>query len=347
MAFLVPRATAELLQAGPFISSADGVTPLETLIITPAQRRLSVNGAAFVTTTDTGNAASSTEGYYSFLVTAVDLATLGTSRVIVAVPEALPVWLDLIVVAPLTHQTLGAVQSSPILQQAVPMALTMGPFVSRLDGITLLNTETIPPTEILLSANDGPFAPTTGAANATPLGHGHYSIALTDLDTAVLGTLRTSIDLEDALPVWLDVVVVDATTYAFYFQGIAPPAVVLPPPVQVFPPPPAPLLGGMEPSLVAMLTETVTHAAYYGQDLYGKPVYSEAVQRPARIQYEVTVVNVQGQERTSTTTVYFNGDFPLTVRDKVILPDGQAPAIQSIASPRDMQGQIYHHKVFL
>ena len=347
MAFLVPRATSELIQAGPFISSADGVTPLEALSIVPAQRRLSVNGSAFVTTTDTALAVSSAEGYYSFVLTAADLATLGTTRVIITVTEALPVWLDLVVVAPLTHQTLGAVASSLIVQQAVPIALTMGPFVSQLDGLTLLSAETIAPGEIRLSANDGPFGTTTSAANATPLEHGHYSISLTESDTAVLGTLRVSMDLDNALPVWLDVVVVDAPTYAFYFQGIAPPAVVLPPPVQVFPPPPPPLFGGMEPALVAMLTETVTHAAYLSQDAYGKPVYSAAVQRPARIQYEVTVINAQGQERTSTTVVYMNGDFVITVRDKIVLPDSTAPAIQSIASPRDLQGLIYHHKAFL
>jgi hypothetical protein len=92
----------------------------------------------------------------------------------------------------------------------------------------------------------------------------------------------------------------------------------------------------MEAVLRAMLTQTVMHSAYTGQDAYGKPTYAAAVARACRIQYEVrSVANPQGQERTSNTVIFFDGTFPLTVRDKLVLPDGTAPALQLVYAPVD------------
>lgn len=106
----------------------------------------------------------------------------------------------------------------------------------------------------------------------------------------------------------------------------------------------------MHPALKAMLTETIGHAAYTGMDQYGKPTYGPVIQRPARIQYKVTVIaNAQGQQRTSTTTAYTDGDFVVNVRDQIFLPDSTAPAIQEIYSPRDpwVVGIIDHHEIML
>jgi hypothetical protein len=106
----------------------------------------------------------------------------------------------------------------------------------------------------------------------------------------------------------------------------------------------------VEAALKAMLTETIEHASYTGQDAYGKPQYGGPVTRPARIQYQTTTVaNAQGQERTSTTKVYCDGDFEITVRDKITFPDGTSPAIQAVYSPRDpfVAGIIDHHEILL
>ena len=106
----------------------------------------------------------------------------------------------------------------------------------------------------------------------------------------------------------------------------------------------------MDPALLDMLTDTVTHQAYTGQDQFGKPTYGPAIQRPARVAYRVTTLtNAQGQERTSTSVVYTNGDFAITVRDKIILDDGTAPAIQGIYSPTDplQPGVVDHHEIAL
>ena len=107
----------------------------------------------------------------------------------------------------------------------------------------------------------------------------------------------------------------------------------------------------MDPALLTMLTETVTLQSYTGQDAYGKPSYGPVVTHPARVAYRVTTLtNAQGQERTSTTTVYLDGAVPITVKDRLILPDGTAPAIQAIYSPTDplLPGEgPDHHEVQL
>jgi hypothetical protein len=240
MAFLVSQTTAELVQAGPFISFVDGVTLLPNLTILPAQRLLSVNGGAFAPTTDLNPAVSLTDGYYSFTLTPVDLAILGTTRVSITTPDALPVWLDLLTVLPDVRTTLGPVASVPILLQATAVVLTMGPFVSTVDSFTLQHGLTIPPGAVHLSSRDGTYAASTGLMNAVPLGEGHYAVALTAADLAAVGELRVSIELSGSLPVWLDVAVVSPRTWQLYFHGVFPqPPPVLPPvlpPTTVAPP---------------------------------------------------------------------------------------------------------------
>jgi hypothetical protein len=92
----------------------------------------------------------------------------------------------------------------------------------------------------------------------------------------------------------------------------------------------------MHPALAAMLTQTVQHSPYTGQDNYGKPTYGSAVPRRCLIEYHITVAqNQPGQGRTSNTVLYFDGTFPLTVRDKLVLPDTTAPAIQQVQVRED------------
>jgi hypothetical protein len=104
----------------------------------------------------------------------------------------------------------------------------------------------------------------------------------------------------------------------------------------------------MEPALLALLTETIQHRAYTGQDRYGKPTYAAPVTRPARLEYRVsTLTDAQGQERTSMITVFCHGDFPITLRDHITLDDGTSPAIQAVYSPRDLDGSVHHHEIKL
>jgi hypothetical protein len=106
----------------------------------------------------------------------------------------------------------------------------------------------------------------------------------------------------------------------------------------------------MHPALAAMLTQTVQHSAYTGQDPFGKPLYGSAVARACRIEYQIAVTpNQQGQGRVSNTVVYFDGTFPLTVRDKLLLSDGTAPAIQQVQVWEDplQPGVVDHIKCLL
>lgn len=101
----------------------------------------------------------------------------------------------------------------------------------------------------------------------------------------------------------------------------------------------------MEPELAAMLTETVSHASYTGQDGYGAPVYGPAGVRACRVEFKVApMVTAQGEERTSQTRIFFDTDFELKLRDRLVLEDGTAPQIQAVYRPRDEFGVVHHQE---
>jgi hypothetical protein len=102
----------------------------------------------------------------------------------------------------------------------------------------------------------------------------------------------------------------------------------------------------VEPELAAMLTETVQHSAYTGQDGYGSPVYSAPVDRPCRVEFRVgPMVTATGEERTSSTRIFFDSDFTLNLRDKIQLEDGTSPQIQALYKPRDESGNVHHQEI--
>jgi hypothetical protein len=92
----------------------------------------------------------------------------------------------------------------------------------------------------------------------------------------------------------------------------------------------------MHPALQRLLVDTIQHAAYQGQDPYGKPLYGPVVLRPARLEYVTRVTpGGGGPERTSQTVLFLNGDVPsVTARDKITFLDGTAPAIQTVRPVR-------------
>jgi hypothetical protein len=102
----------------------------------------------------------------------------------------------------------------------------------------------------------------------------------------------------------------------------------------------------VEPELAAMLTETVSHEAFAGQDGYGSPQYEAAVLRSCRVEFKVgPVVTATGEERTSSTRIFFDSDFTLNLRDRIVLEDGTAPQIQAVYKPRDEFGTIHHQEI--
>lgn len=105
---------------------------------------------------------------------------------------------------------------------------------------------------------------------------------------------------------------------------------------------------GLDGGLLELLTNTVSHAAYVSQDSYGAPTYATPVSRPARVDYTVRrIVNAQGDERVSMARVFLDGAVVIRLRDILTLADGTSPAIQRIASPKDLDGTVHHHEVSL
>lgn len=103
----------------------------------------------------------------------------------------------------------------------------------------------------------------------------------------------------------------------------------------------------MEPELAAMLTETVQHQAYTGQNGYGAPTYGPAVLRACRVEFKVQPVRTgQGEEYTSDTHIFFDVDFTLQLRDKVLLEDGTAPQIQAVHQYKDEFGTRHHQVAY-
>jgi hypothetical protein len=103
----------------------------------------------------------------------------------------------------------------------------------------------------------------------------------------------------------------------------------------------------MEPALAAMLTETVSHEAYTGQSGYGAPLYSPATLRPCRVEFKVgPMVTATGEERTSSTRIFFDSDFTLNLRDRIILEDGTAPQIQMVYRPKEEYGNVHHQEAW-
>ncbi len=104
----------------------------------------------------------------------------------------------------------------------------------------------------------------------------------------------------------------------------------------------------MDAWLRAMLTETVSHQAYLGQDGYGASQYGLAVERPCRIEAKVQPIpTAQGEERTSMTRIFFAPDFPLELRDRIVLPDETAPQIQRVTLSHDEFGVPHHQTAWL
>lgn len=102
----------------------------------------------------------------------------------------------------------------------------------------------------------------------------------------------------------------------------------------------------LEPEFVAMLSETVYHAAYSGQDGYGQPTYAPAIARACRIEWKLRrIVTATGQERMSRARVFLDGTFTMDLRDQLTLPDGTMPTLQLVYAPSDVDGTRHHWEV--
>lgn len=109
----------------------------------------------------------------------------------------------------------------------------------------------------------------------------------------------------------------------------------------------------LDPELMDLMTDTVTVTPWTSDDAYGAPQYAATgTTYPARVEYRAQlVVNRQGREVVSNTTVYFGhnsaGAFPgLTTRDRLTLPDATSPEILSIKRLTDETGLTHHEAAY-
>ena len=92
------------------------------------------------------------------------------------------------------REPLGTYESSGIVK--------VGPFLSSIDGKTILTTLVITQADVTLSKNNEDFAQKDDVNVAVSMANGWYNIPLNENDIDTDGQLLMYIKVPDALPVW-------------------------------------------------------------------------------------------------------------------------------------------------
>ncbi|MGE5619538.1 MAG: hypothetical protein ACM3US_09810 [Sphingomonadaceae bacterium] len=101
---------------------------------------------------------------------------------------------------------------------------------------------------------------------------------------------------------------------------------------------------GIDPELLALMTETVAIEPRTGVNAYGEALYGAAVQYKARIVGRIRrVTDSAGSERVSTKTITLGAAAVVSPFDRLTLPDGSRPVILAVGSYPDESGA--HHTV--
>lgn len=106
------QSTSQAVRFGPFLDSADAVTPETALTIAQADMQLSKNGAAFAQKNAAGNATHDTDGWYSTTLDTTDTGTVGELLLQVNVTGAGPVWVRWYVVEEAVYDALYAASAA-------------------------------------------------------------------------------------------------------------------------------------------------------------------------------------------------------------------------------------------
>lgn len=103
----------------------------------------------------------------------------------------------------------------------------------------------------------------------------------------------------------------------------------------------------MEKALLALLNQVILVESATGVDAYGQSTYGTFVSVPARVEGKNRkVLNAQGNEVVSSTTIYVDGAAVITTSSRITLPDGTKPLILSVESMPDIDGTPHHKVVF-
>ena len=131
---LLRQSTAFTFRIGPFLDSADGVTPETSLSIGQGDIQISKDGGAFAQT----SAASPTtthdaDGWYQCPLTTTDTATLGPITIQINMSGALPVWEHFLVVTANVYDAL--VDGSDYLQTDIAQILGVATNLANLNTV--------------------------------------------------------------------------------------------------------------------------------------------------------------------------------------------------------------------
>jgi hypothetical protein len=240
MAILLAQAQVATVLLGPFVSALDGDTLLPALTITQADTLLSLNGGVCAPKHAPAPATYAQGGYYQVTLDATDTAALGQGKVLVAMPGALVVWLDVVIVSAPAYTRVEGLSVVPLVLRSTPAVVVVGPLIDAVDGVTLRADLALVPSQIQVSKQDGLLLPLHSAAAIVSLGAGLYRVTLDAADTNTPGALQVMVDPGACLPVWLDVSVVTAPVWALFFPPDASPSPAPPPGPVTLPPGPPP-----------------------------------------------------------------------------------------------------------
>jgi len=104
----------------------------------------------------------------------------------------------------------------------------------------------------------------------------------------------------------------------------------------------------MDEALAAMLRETITQRTFVSQDVAGLPTYGAPTARPARIQWKPQRITTHtGEERVSRAKIFLLPTPPITLRDRLTLPDGTSPALLHVYPVRDETSTLSHFEIWV
>jgi hypothetical protein len=98
-------------------------------------------------------------------------------------------------------------------------------------------------------------------------------------------------------------------------------------------------MAGLDPQLLELLTQTVTVEPFNVRKGDGSPVFGSPVTYQARVVNSVRSFYHDGQvDLVNWASIYLNYTPSITSEDRVTLPDGTQPIVQSVNSSPDEFG---------